>query len=379
MTFNRSTKTIVVLAALVTGACSPDQKSSPPAESIAAPVVAVKREILPRLRPYAGTIRASQIAPLSARIAGEIAAVHVAEGDRVTRGQLLLEIDAREIDQRRSQADSAQAGMASAVESASAAVAAAEAQAQLAETTWRRYSALRQRNSVSVQEYEEVEARHRSASADLERARRTRSQLDAQLRAASAAASEAETFAGYTRIRAPFDGVVSARSVDPGALAAPGMPMLVIDSGSQYRVEATVDEAAQVSVGQEVIIDTGGRTVTGRVTHSVPALDAATRTSLIKVALPPGAWRSGAYARLLVPAGAGETLTVPPAAIVRRGGLTSVFVVAADGTARLRLVTVGQMRGQRIEILTGLSEGERIVAAPAAALRDGVRVNGART
>ena len=141
----------------------------------------------------------------------------------------------------RQRARAEQRSVASAIESAAAAVRSAEAQAAFAETTWRRFQALRQRGSISVHEYDQAEAAHRSAAAELERARRAHDQLGAQSDAAAAAARQAETFSAYTQIRAPFDGVITGRHIDPGAQAGPGMPLLTIDRASRYRAEAPID------------------------------------------------------------------------------------------------------------------------------------------
>jgi multidrug efflux pump subunit AcrA (membrane-fusion protein) len=310
----------------------------------------------------AGTVRAGTIAPLSARVMGDVVAVHVQEGDRVRAGQLLIEIDGREIG---AQLDRARAGTdeaRNALAGAEAAVDAAEAQARLAEATFKRYEALRLRGSASAQEFDEMRSRREAAAAQAERARRSRDQVRASMRGASAATIQAETFAAYTKIRAPIDGIVTARHVDPGAQAAPGMPLLVVESTDSVRVETTVDEATPVRAGDAAFVDIGSRRIPAKVTQVVASIDPGTRTSLVKLALSDRAGvRSGSYARVLLATGTRSALTVPAAAIVKRGQLSTVFVVGDDGAPRLRLITLGERSAETVEVLSGLTAGEKVV------------------
>lgn len=344
--------------------------------TVSAPVSAVSVQQVPRLHSFAGTVRSSAISSIAARIAGDVVAVHVREGDRVKKGQLLLEIDARDANSQVALARAGQGQAAEAIDSANAGIASAQAQAAFAEATFKRFAALRERGSVSVQEYEHARAQHLSAAAELDRALQTRQQLLAQRDAAGASAAQAATMSSYTRVRAPFDGVISARLIDPGSQAAPGTPLLTIDSASSYRVEATVDETAAVAVSDEVIVEIGNASIRGRVAHVVPSLDPRTRTSLITIDLPAGtAWRSGSYARVQVRSGDAQAIMIPASAVVRRGQVTGVFVVEGEGKALLRLVTLGETSGDRVEVLSGLRSGERIVSAATPSLREGVLIS----
>ncbi|MGZ8868866.1 MAG: efflux RND transporter periplasmic adaptor subunit, partial [Thermoanaerobaculia bacterium] len=193
---------------------------------------------------------------------------------------------------------------------------------------------------------------------------------------AAASTAQAGTVSSYTRIRAPFDGVITARLVDPGTQASPGTPLLTIDSASRYRVEATVDETANVAVSDQVIVEIGDASIKARVAHVVPSLDPRTRTSLIMIDLPPGTgWRSGSYARVQVRSGDAQAITVPVNAIVRRGQVTGVFVVEKEGKALLRIVTLGETTDGHVEVLSGLKAGERIVTNAGPSLREGVLIS----
>lgn len=239
------------------------------------------------------------------------------------------------------------------------------ANAQLAEATYRRYAALHERGSASRQEYDEAKARHAGAQAELNRlvARR------AEVRAATA---QAEAALDFSSVRAPIDGVVTARFVDPGAQAAPGVPLLTIENETATRVDANVPEHVTVRAGERASVIAGERRIGARVTHIQPSVDAAARSALVKLQLDEPL-RAGTYVKVSFPIGAHDAVTVPLTALIRRGQLTSVFVVGADGVARMRLVTLGPADGARAEVLSGLAPGEEIVAAPAR-VREGVTV-----
>jgi len=375
------------LAALgMTLACS-QQTSAPTPTRVDAPTAIVATSELPVTRSVAGTVRAATVSPLAAKVMGNVVAVHVREGDRVRAGQLLLEIDGRE-------ARAARDAVERAVDGASAAVAASEANALLAATNQQRFSALRVRGSVSPAEFDEARAKATVATAELERARRTREQLVAQR-------AEAGVFADYANVRAPIDGVVTARFVDPGAQAAPGMPLLTVEDDRTLRVETSAPEDLAVREGDAVAIEASGERIAARVTRVVSAVDAASRSAIVQIDLPaewrPSPWRfapvplpargervapqapgegrlrPGTFVNVLFTSGARHAIAVPAAALQTRGALASVFVVDRGGVARLRLVTAGDAAGDRVEILSGLDAGETIVTA-LNNVRDGVRV-----
>jgi RND family efflux transporter MFP subunit len=188
-----------------------------------------------------------------------------------------------------------------------------------------------------------------------------RTQAESQLAMAEATLREVETAAGYARIVAPFDGVVVARSVDPGDLAAPGMPLLVVESAGPREVvlAAGVEIAQGLRAGQTVpVTSRDGRTTDGRIRAIAGGADPATRTVDVRVAVPDD-WPSGVSVTAFLPAGMRAGVSVPAAAIVRRGQLTGVRVVTEGGVV-LRWVRLGRTLGDRVEVLSGLEVGERV-------------------
>ncbi|HHX38923.1 MAG TPA: efflux RND transporter periplasmic adaptor subunit [Armatimonadetes bacterium] len=199
--------------------------------------------------------------------------------------------------------------------------------------------------------------------------------LAAQQQQAEAALQAARVQAAYAEIRAPFSGVVTGRRVDPGAMAAPGTPLVRIESADGHRLEATVPEARirLIHLGQaiRVGIDSLRWEGTGRVTEIVPSADPGTRTFTVKIALPAvPRITSGVFGKAWLPGDERTRLVAPATAVVRRGQLESVLVMV-DGTARLRMVRTGEESGGQVELLSGVQAGDRVIVSNPAGIPDG--------
>jgi multidrug efflux system membrane fusion protein len=341
-----------------------------------------------------GTVRSKTTSVVSSRIIGSIMAIHVREGDRVRAGQSLIEIDSREAS---AQLQKAKAGMREAesaldeiertLQAAGSAKTAAEASLALAASTYNRYKQLLERRSVSPQEFDEVQAKYKVADAEAERATRILSSLAARkdqvlakIDQAKADVINAQVYASYTRVASPMNGIVTAKSAEVGAMAAPGTPLLTLEDESRYRLEASVEESQirniHLSDKVQVRIDSlGDEEVSGTVSEIVPAADPASRSHTVRIDLPSRpALRSGSFGRARFSSGQKQAITILQSAITERGQLVSVFVVDQSGTARLRLIKTGKTYDDRVEVLTGLSAGERIVVERVEAVTDGSRI-----
>jgi RND family efflux transporter MFP subunit len=319
-------------------------------------VIVAQKTTLPDWLEAIGTVRSAQTSQVASQTVGNITEVRVHEGDRVVSGQILATIDD-------SQPRAALEQATAAVNAAEREVAAADSSFVLAEATLKRYQPLYEKKSVSPQEFDEIKARYQSAEARRDMARAGQAQ-------ANAALTQARTSLGYTQVRAPFAGLVTEKKADAGTLASPGMPIFTIEDMRSYRLEVTVDESnirvVHVAQSIPVLLDALGNTeLSGKVAQIVPAADAASRSFLVKIQLRTDArLRSGLFGRARFSRGERSALMVPLTAIAERGQLQGLYVVGLNRIAELRYVTLGKTAGQQVEVLSGLQEGEKIVAAP---------------
>ena len=339
-----------------------------------------------------GTVTSRRQTVLSSKVLARVVAVSRREGDRVHADEVLVELDDRDLraELERAQAAAREAQDAleeitQAIQAADAAIEAASAAADLANATLGRYTTLYERRSVSPHEYDEVVARAKSAAAELARARQSRAalvakrqQAGARIEQADAAVASARVRLSYARVTAPSDGIVVARMVEPGSVAAPGAPLLTLDE-ERYRLEVAMPEtdAAALRIGQpgRVTIDALRRPLDATITEILPSADPRTRTVTVKLDLPASPdLRSGLYGTARFGVGQRAALLLPRAAIDRRGQLERVFVVDQDNVARMRLVTTGRAYGDRVEVLSGLDPGERVVVEGSERVTDGARV-----
>jgi RND family efflux transporter MFP subunit len=202
--------------------------------------------------------------------------------------------------------------------------------------------------------------------------------LDAQAARVQQDVRATEIARSYAEITAPFAGVVTAKTVDPGTLAVPGTPLLTIERDGAYRLEASVEEShlSAIRVGQPVSLTLDGidRTLDARVSEIVPAIDSASRSYTVKIDLPNlPALHSGAFGRASFSMGSLVVLSIPAAVVTERGQLQSVLV-AENGVARTRLITTGSKNKDRIEILSGLTAGDKVIFPVSQGLADGAPV-----
>jgi multidrug efflux pump subunit AcrA (membrane-fusion protein) len=328
-----------------------------------------------------GVVRAALSATVSSRIIAPVVAVHVNAGDPIRRGQPLVTLDARE---PRANADRAAAALSAARESTRAADAngqAAEAALTLARASHGRVHTLHDTRSATPQELDDAVATVSGATARLSGARAQAAAAAAALEAAQAAMEAAQVGLSYTVLTAPFDGVVASRSVDPGALAMPGMDLLAIESGTAYRLDVQVDESRRSLLAPsneaEVRFETSGQgsTWTKARIAEIARVDPRQHNFLVKLDLSPvTGLHSGAFGRARFFGPVRQTLAVPASTVVRRGQLWFAFALDRDDVARLRVFTPGELHENRVEIQSGLNAGDRLVVDPPATLEDGARI-----
>lgn len=358
----------------------PGHTVPPPGPAVKAAIAVAQAGPWPLIYEAVGTVRAEAASTVAAKLVGTITSVRVREGDRVRQGDVLATIDERQVDAQRRLAAAALSEARQAELAAHAAREAAAAGAELAAATHRRYQAMLARESVSRQEFDEVDARRRQAQAALAQAEDLQKAAGQRVRQAEASLSAARVSAGDAMVTAAFDGVVTARMVDPGDLAAPGKPLLDMEKAGSHRVDIRVPEAyvRSVRTGQAVSARVEGPapfSMEGMVDVVAPAADPSSRSFLVKVRLPPGAdVRSGMFVRVALAVGEDRLTAVPASALIQEGQLTGLYLVTAESIARFRLVRTGRRLGDRVEVVSGLAEGSRYVVAPPPGLVDGSRV-----
>jgi RND family efflux transporter MFP subunit len=299
---------------------------------------------------------------LASRIMGQVVEIKVKEGDTVKEGELLISIDSEEINKK---VAAAEAGYREAVQALSA----TEQNMMLAETTFKRFKNLYDEKALTRQEFDRYETQKKIASIEYER-------IQENVKRAEAGLAEAEVFRGYKEIVSPVVGIVTAKYIDRGTMAMPGMRLLTIEDTSRYHLEAEIDEsfAGQITPGMDVAIEIRAlkTKLTGKISETVPAVDPRSRTFKVFIALPAAAnMQSGLYARVKIPVGHKELVLVPAKAIVTKGQLTGVYTLGPDNIITYRLVRLGTKYGENIEILSGLKPGDTIISDNVSRVMDG--------
>jgi RND family efflux transporter MFP subunit len=312
-----------------------------------------------------GTVKARTSAVVSARIPGSIAELRVREGDRVRKGQLLARLDAME--------NAASAGAAVAgIDEARQGLEEAASRKRLADVTFDRYHNLYSEQAVTRQEFDIKKSEQELAARGVDRAK-------ARLQQAREGSRAAATMAGYTRISAPIAGVIISKPADLGTSVFPGQPILTIEDQGNYMLELAVPESISPAVKPgttvRVSLDSPEISFDTKISEVVPSADPASRTFIAKIALNLKGLRSGMFGRGAISLGNSvNSLMVPKKAVVERGALTFVWVVEKDGITRMRLVKPGRTAADRVEILSGLSNGERLVVNGLEKIHEGSRV-----
>lgn len=340
-------------------------------------IVAVEQ--LKRFVDLVGTVRARTVAFVAPQSMGRILSMPVSEGMRVAAGATIATIDDASLRAQLASVQGAVVEAQSAKEETERAIAQAQAGRELAEKTHARYAKLFEGKVITPQEFDEVETRRTLAVKDHERAIERRAQVAAKIDQAKGQVRSVEAQLGWSRVTAPFAGVVVEKKADAGGMAMPGMPLVLLEDTRSYRIEAAVPETqlASVRVGTrvEVTLDSApGKTYAAIVSEIVPSVDQGSRTFTVKAALSAPDLRSGLFGRVRVPAGKAPAVTVPRAAVVSRGGFDALFVVTSDNVARLAMVKTGAAYGDRVEILSGVDAGARVAVSKIELLSDGVPV-----
>jgi RND family efflux transporter MFP subunit len=360
------------------------------AETRALPVVnvaLVERSAAKSSLVLPGNIQAVTEAPVLARASGYIKKRYVDIGDRVAAGQVLAEIDAPEIQQQIRQAKAAVDTAGSAVQQADANLMQGRSNLHLAEVTKDRWQKLFEKGVVSRQENDTYQAQWAAQQANVQALEKAVAASRSNVAAAEANLARLHEMEIYQTVRAPFAGVITVRNIDDGVLVNEGSTLLYrIAQTGRLRTYLNVpqSDADSVRTGQQAtlhITDLSGREFHGAVTRTANALDPATRTLLVEVQIPnpDGQLMPGMYTEvdLSVPR-KDPPLVIPGDTLVVRSDGPQVAVVASDGAVHYQRIQLGRDFGDRLEVLSGLEEGQQIAVNPSDAVREGTKVKPVR-
>jgi multidrug efflux system membrane fusion protein len=305
---------------------------------------------------FDGAVEAVRQTVIAAQVSGAVVQLDAKVGDRIKTGQVLLRIDARTADQTAT--------------ASQAQVQAARASLDVASKELARQQQLFQSNFISQAALDRAESEFKA----------TQAQVNAQV----AQAGAAQTLTGLHVVRAPYDGVIAEVPVALGDMALPGRPLLTVYDPSALRITAAVPQtvATQIVSGQVLRAELPGLPAarqwpTPARVQVLPTVDASTHTVQVRADLPSGleGVAPGMFARLWLPlpatsgSPAAAGLSIPRQAIVRRAEMIGLYVLDPNGRPVLRQVRIGRSDGNRVEILSGLMPGERVVTDPQVAAR----------
>lgn len=356
---------LLLFFSLLIGCTKKDKEETPKSlETVKLSVIKIEKSKVVDFYETSGTVISKNPVKLISKVMGTVAKVNFEEGSEVVKGQLLMEIDAPDILANYERANSA-------VLEAEKALAIAKNNAKFAENTFERYRRLYEEKAISLQEYENIETKRNYA---VEEVRRTEMVLEQ----AKAERERAKAMLSYTKIFAPFSGVVTEKLANLGVNVMPGMPLLTIEANRDLQLVVNVDEKMLpfVKKGQSLLVtfDAIKKDVKAIISEIVPSIDPVNRTFKLKLNLPnDNAIKLGLYGVVKMPLGEKETIFIPQSAVLMKGQLSYVYVLDKDNVASLRLVRTGEVKNGNVEILSGLTVGEKIVKEAQLA-KNGVKV-----
>ncbi len=284
-----------------------------------------------------GTLSSKKETVITSKAPAHIREIHVKAGDMVKSGDLLIELDRRDLEARLGQAKSG--------------LSAANASFTQAESAYKRYQNLRETGAATQAEFETVEAQYQMARAKVNEAQKGIEEVTVML--------------GFTEIRSPYSGVIIEKLADVGTLAAPGVPLLKMGDTETFRLEAFVPESRRdvISIGKALMvrIDVLDRDIPGKVDEIVPSSDPRSRSFLMRISLEPHPeLKPGMFGRCYLPLADRKMMLVNPRAVYRVGQIEMVQIVI-DQRLETRLIRTGYTHDGGIEVLSGLEAGDRVV------------------
>jgi RND family efflux transporter MFP subunit len=345
-----------LLALVSLAACSGnEEKVKTQSDEVVAEIATATLQMVPSQKTFNGTLKSDTRSEIGTKVMGEVEAVSVNIGDQVAKGELILKIKDEDLEAKKKQAE---AGLEE-----------AKIRLDAIQKDYNRYKNLYEKGSATPKEWDDIRTQFQSAKS--------------RVLAAESQLKEINDLLTYTQIKAPYEGVIAAKYVQVGDIVTPGRPLIAIEKAKLFKVEATIPES-----------EISGITVGDSVTVKIPALKSdllMAKVSEVSASGNPQSrqfqvefellevpvslnLRSGLFAEIVLQGKGDMGVAIPSEALVKRGQLVGIYTLNANDEALLRWIRTGNKSGNTIEVLSGLSEGERYVRNGSAVSRDGIRV-----
>ncbi len=345
--------TMLILSIAIFSSCGKETSKVETIQAIKVATYQVNETPSSVLFEASGTIEADKNANISTRLMGEVAKVYVKIGDKVKKGDLLLSLNSADLKAKKGQVN--------------AQISQANSAFINAKKDYERFTQLFKENSASQKELDNITSNYEQAKAGLEAAKQMQNEVAANL--------------AYADIKAPFDGVITGKFINNGALANPGMPLLSMENTANYLVKSYVNESqiGKINTGEQVqvVVKSSNKHLTGIITELSISSKNSGGLYQVKIGLNSS---ENIYSGMFVSVAfsgnkkGATTILIPKSAIVYNGQLTGVYSVSLQNTAILRWLRLGKYYNDNIEVLSGLKADEKIITSAEGKLYNGANI-----
>jgi RND family efflux transporter MFP subunit len=347
---------IIPAIALLAWSCGDEEKETPKQQSVEVKTETVKYTEMVGENRFSGVVKADDKLMLSTKIFGQVAAVLVQEGEKISKGQLLIKIKSNDLAAKQNTANSG--------------VQAAKTNMENTIKNYDRIKALLEKGSATQKELEDMTAAKEAAIA--------------QHKEAQHQLAEVNDYLSYANMTSPINGFVSKKMVNVGDMANPGQPILALESMEELKVEIDIPafEIGQFEVNDSIKIavkDAGLTEMSGVVERIIPSsFFSGQYKAVIALNQQHKSLKPGMFARISLLKNKENKLLVPKSSIVSKGQLTGVYTVNQQGEAMLRWIRLGKESGDNVEVLSGLTINEEIIVSSQSKITDGIQVKSSK-
>ena len=347
---------IVTMGIFISSCGNKDMKETPQEKRLSAKVAVATLKEYPVVYSFSGKLEAEKQSNLSTRMMGQVERIYVNPGQQVKQGDLLLQIRNQDVLAKKAQVEASKVEAASAFKSA--------------EKDLQRFEALYKTKSASDKEMDDIRTRYQMAKARLDVVDQMQNEVDESIR--------------YAAIHAPYNGIITSKFIQEGDMANPGMPLLSIESSAQWKVIVRIPEAdiALLKLNDPVKVQFNALNnlqLDGVIAEINPSATNTGNQFEAKILLTNNSGNtanlySGMYATVFYQNGTQPAVLISQNSLVEKGQLVGLYALSQSETALLRWVKTGKTYGDSIEILSGLSGGEKYIQSCEGKLYDGALI-----